>query len=188
MPLSRGNLGKGDYKEVLADAPAAKTAVAALKKGADAKQAAADAALAQTKQQWHSLSAEGPKLIAGIHSQVNTLSKMRKLPKGVTKPSFESAKAGAAALDSMWAEATNAVANEDNYAGAVAKRQAVRNKARAYAGTRDDRADRRQAGILVGTLRARKERSDWLDFGPRIEIFAKENLVGCTLGNAQIRI
>jgi hypothetical protein len=123
------NLAKGEYKEVLAAAPAVNTAVASLKQDAEAKQAAADAALAQTKQQWHTLDAEVPKLIAGIHSQMDTLSKMRKLPKGVTKASFESAKTEVASLDSMWAEATNTVANEDNYAGAVAKGQAVKDKA-----------------------------------------------------------
>jgi hypothetical protein len=122
------NLAKGNYKEVLAAAPAINVAVASLKQDADAKQAAANAALAQIKDQWHTLRAAVPKLIAGIHSQLDTLSKMRKLPKGITKASFGSAKAGAASLDSVWAEATNDVAN-DNYADAVAKGQAVKVKA-----------------------------------------------------------
>jgi hypothetical protein len=125
----KANLAKGDYKEVLADAPAANTAIAALKQDADAKQATADAALAQTKQHWLTLSANVPKLIAGVHSQLESLSKTRRLPKGVSKASLESAKADAASLDSMWADATNTVTNEDNYAGAVAKGQAVRDKA-----------------------------------------------------------
>lgn len=56
------------------------------------------------------------------------MSKMRKFPKGITKASFEAAKAGAASLDSMWTEANNAFANED-YTDAVAKRQAVKDKA-----------------------------------------------------------
>ena len=123
------NLANGNYKEVLAAAPAANTAVASLAEDTKAKQAAADTALAQTKQQWRTLSAEVPKLIAGIHSQVDTLSKMRKMPKGVTKASLESAKTKAASLDSMWVEATNAVAKEDNYADAVAKGQAVKDSA-----------------------------------------------------------
>jgi hypothetical protein len=123
------SLDQKDYKGVLASAPAVNKAIASLKQDAEAKQTAADTALAQTKQQWFTLSAEVPKLIAGIHSQLDMLSKKRKLPKGVTKGSFESAKAEAASLDSMWQEATNAVAKEDMYASAVAKGQVVKDKA-----------------------------------------------------------
>ncbi|MGH8140022.1 MAG: hypothetical protein ACREVV_17740 [Steroidobacteraceae bacterium] len=130
----KGDLAKGDYKAVLAAAPAVNTAVASLKQDAEAKQAAADAALAQTKQQWRALSADVPKLMADIKAQVDTLSKARKLPKGLTKASFESAKADAASLDTMWTEATTADSNED-YAGAVSKGQAVKDKAAELAHT-----------------------------------------------------
>lgn len=130
----KSNLAKGDYKEVLAAAPAVNTAIESLKQDAEAKQSAADAALAQTKQQWRALSADVPKLIADIKAQVDTLSKTRKLPKGLTKASFETAKSDAASLDSMWTEATTADSNED-YAGAVAKGQAVKDKATALAHT-----------------------------------------------------
>ncbi|HUI61918.1 MAG TPA: hypothetical protein VLX90_16950 [Steroidobacteraceae bacterium] len=121
------NLSKGNYKDVLTAAPAVTAAVASLKEDAEAKQAAADAALAQVKQQWRNLSADVPKAMEALHARVDTLSKS-KLPKGVTKASLESAKAGAASLDSMWTEAGNAVSSED-YAGAVAKGQAVKDKA-----------------------------------------------------------
>ncbi|HZO22476.1 MAG TPA: hypothetical protein VFB37_08205 [Steroidobacteraceae bacterium] len=124
----KGNLAKGDYKEVLAAAPAVNTAITSLKQDADTKQAAADAALAQTKQQWRTLSTDVPKMVDAIKAQVDTLSKSHRLPKGVTKASLESAKSGVAALDSQWTDATNAVSNED-YAGAVAKGQAVKDKA-----------------------------------------------------------
>jgi hypothetical protein len=123
------SLDQGDYKDVLASAPAVTTAIASLGQDAEAKKTAADTALAQTKQQWFTLSAEVPKLIASIHSQLDMLSKKRNLPKGVTRASFESAKAKAASFDSMWTDATNTVAQEDNYASAVAKGQAVKDKA-----------------------------------------------------------
>ena len=124
----KGNLAKGDYKEVLAAAPAVNTAITSLKQDADTKQAAADAALAQTKQQWRTLSTDVPKMIEALKAQIETLSKSHKLPKGVTKASLESAKTDVAGLDSQWTEATNAVTNED-YAGAVTKGQAVKDKA-----------------------------------------------------------
>lgn len=123
------SLDQGNYKDVLASAPTVTTAIANLRQDAQAKQTAAETALAQTKQQWFTLSAEVPKLIAGVHSQLDMLSKNRKLPRGLTRASFESAKAEAASLDSMWTDATNTVATEDNYASAVAKGQAVKDKA-----------------------------------------------------------
>jgi hypothetical protein len=124
----KNSLSKGDYKQVLADAPAVTTAVANLQQAAIAKQEEADTKLAQTKQQWRTVSADVPKMVAAIQSRIDTLSKSRRLPKGVSKASFESAKAGLASLNSTWTEATGAVAHED-YAGAVAKGQAAKDKA-----------------------------------------------------------
>ena len=125
----KGNLAQGNYKEVLDAAPAANAAVASLTDDVRTKQAAADSALAQTKQQWRTLSEEVPKLVASVHSQLDTLSKARKLPKGVTKAAFESAMERAASLDSTWAEATSTLAKDDNYASAVAKGQSVKDNA-----------------------------------------------------------
>jgi hypothetical protein len=122
------NLAKGDYKDVLSTAPAVTTAVADLKQAAEAKRAEAEAAVAQMKQQWRSINANVPKMIAAVQSRVDTLSKSQRLPMGVSKRSFESAKAGLTSLISTWTEATRAVENED-YAGAVAKGQATKNKA-----------------------------------------------------------
>jgi hypothetical protein len=124
----KDNLAKGDYNKVLADAPTVSTAVANLQQAAIAKQVEADTKLAQTKQQWRTLSADVPKMIAALQSRVDELSKSRRLPKGITKASFESAKASLGTLNSTWTEATNAVANAD-YAGGVAKGQAVKDKA-----------------------------------------------------------
>jgi hypothetical protein len=123
------SLDQADYKGVLASAPAVNTAVASLKQDTEVKQAAVDAALAQTKQQWITLGEEVSKLLTGIHSQLDMLSNKRRLPTGVTKTLLESAKAEAASLNSMWQEATNTLAKDDNYASAVAKGQAVKDKA-----------------------------------------------------------
>ena len=124
----KDDLSKGEYKKVLADAPAVTTAVANLKQAAIAKQEEADTKLAQTKQQWRTFSADVPKMVAAIQSHVDELSKSRRLPKGVSKASFESAKASLESLNSTWTEATGAVAKED-YAGGVAKGQAAKDKA-----------------------------------------------------------
>jgi hypothetical protein len=124
----KDNLSKGDYKKVLADAPAVTTALANLQQAAIAKQEEADTKLAQTKQQWRTLSADVPKMIAAIQSRVEELSKSRRLPKRVSKTSSESAKASLESLNSTWTEASSAGANGD-YAGGVAKGQAAKDKA-----------------------------------------------------------
>lgn len=127
----KGNLAKGDYKSVLASAQAVNTAVAKLKQSAEAKQAEAEAALAQTKQTWRGLGTDVPKMMAAIKGRVDAVSKSGKLPKGVTKAAFESIKTKIASLDATWTEATNALANEANedYATAVAKGQSVKDQA-----------------------------------------------------------
>lgn len=125
---AKQSFAKGDYAGVLAAAPAVNAAIANLRKDADEKQAAADAELAKVKQEWRTLSYEVPKMVAGLHTQVDTLSSAHKLPKGVTKASLATAKDGVASLDTLWTDANNAVSTGD-YAGAVAKGQAVKDKA-----------------------------------------------------------
>jgi hypothetical protein len=122
------SLAKGDYAGVLAAAPAVNTAVANLRTQAREKEAAADAEVAKIKQEWRQLTYDVPKLVAGLHTQVDTLSSGHSLPKGVTKASVASAKDGVASLDSMWTDANNTVSTGD-YAGAVTKGQAVKDKA-----------------------------------------------------------
>jgi hypothetical protein len=121
-------LAQGDYPAVLAAAPAVKAGIADLKQNVGTQQAAADAEVAKTKQQWRNLNAEVPKLVAGIQTQVDTLSQTHRLPRGVTKAKFESTKTDAASLASQWADAVTTVTNGD-YAGAVTKGQAVKEKA-----------------------------------------------------------
>ena len=122
------NFAKGDYSGVLTAAPAVNTAIKALREDAQTKASEADAALAKVKQQWRTLTYEVPKLVADLHTQVDTLSSGRGLPRGVTKASFASAKDGVASLDAMWSDANNTVSSGD-YAGAVTKGQAVKDRA-----------------------------------------------------------
>jgi hypothetical protein len=121
------SFAKGDYAGVLAAAPGVNSSIVNLRQDAGAKQSAADAEVAKVKQQWRTLTYEVPKLVAGLHTQVDSLSSGH-LPRGVTKASFTSAKDGVASLDAMWTEANNTVASGD-YAGAVTKGQAVKNRA-----------------------------------------------------------
>jgi hypothetical protein len=119
---------KGDYAGVLAQAPAVNTAVANLRSDAGTKQAAAEAEQAKVKQEWRKLSLEVPKLVAGLHTQVDSLSSGHALPRGVTKASFATVKDSVTSLDTMWTDASNTQSTGD-YAGAVTKGQAVKDKA-----------------------------------------------------------
>ena len=118
---------KGDYAGVLAQAPAVNTAVSNLRSDAGSKQAAAESEQAKVKQQWRTLSAEVPKMVAGLHTQVDSLTG-HALPRGVTKASFATAKEAVTSLDAAWTDANNTVSTGD-YAGAVTKGQAVKDKA-----------------------------------------------------------
>jgi len=72
--------------------------------------------------------------VGDIHTQMDNLSKARSLPSGVTKKAVTSAKDGVTSLDAMWTEAENTVSSGD-YAGAVTKGQAVKDKATELART-----------------------------------------------------
>jgi hypothetical protein len=124
----KGTLAKGDYQAVLSAAPAVSASIASLKQTVDSQQATADAELAKTKQQWRTLNDEVPKLVTAIQTQVDTLSKGRRLPKGLTKTKLEAAKTDAASLGTQWTDAVTTVTSGD-YSGAVTKGQAVREKA-----------------------------------------------------------
>jgi len=122
------SFAKGDYSGVLAAAPAVTTAIKALREDAQTKSSAADAAMAKVKQQWRTLTYEVPKLVADLHTQVDSLSSTKSLPRGVTKASFASVKDGVASLDTMWTDANTTVSSGD-YEAAVTKGQAVKDKA-----------------------------------------------------------
>lgn len=119
---------KGDYAAVLAAAPSVNAAIVSLRKDANEKQAAADAEIAKVKQEWRNLTYEVPKMITDLHTQIDTLGSGRALPRGVTKAAVAAAKNGVGSLDSQWTEANTAVSSGD-YAGAVTKGQAVKDKA-----------------------------------------------------------
>jgi len=118
---------KGDYAGVLAQAPAVNTAVSTLRTDAGQKQAAADAEQAKVKQEWRTLSIEVPKMVAGLHAQVDSYTG-KAVPRGLTKASFATVKDGVASLDGMWKDADDTMSSGD-YAGAVTKGQAVKDKA-----------------------------------------------------------
>jgi predicted small secreted protein len=124
----KGSFEKGDYAGVLKAAPAMTAAIASLKDSAAAKKTEAEQALAKAKDDWGTASTAVPKLVDDLGKRVETLSKSKKLPKGVTKDAVAKAKTAVDALKSTWGEASNAAASGD-YTTAMAKASAVKDKA-----------------------------------------------------------
>jgi hypothetical protein len=126
----KGSFQKGDYAGVLAAAPGLTSAIAGLKDAANAKKGEAEQALAKAKDDWGPASAAVPKMVDELAKRVETLSKTKKLPHGVTKDAVAAAKSGLDSLKSGWADAANASSSGD-FTTAMAKAQAVKDKAAA---------------------------------------------------------
>jgi predicted small secreted protein len=124
----KGAFQQGNYAGVLAAAPGLTAAIASMKDAAAAKKVEAEQALAKAKDDWGPASAAVPKMVDDIAKRVETLSKSKKLPKGVTKDSLAAAKTAVDSMKSTWADATNASSSGD-YTTAMAKAQSVKDKA-----------------------------------------------------------
>lgn len=124
----KGAFQQGNYAGVLAAAPGLTTSIASLKDAAAAKKVEAEQALAKAKDEWGPASAAVPKMVEEIARRVETLSRTKKLPRGVTKDSLAAAKTAVDSMKSSWADAANASSSGD-YTTAMAKAEAVKSKA-----------------------------------------------------------
>jgi hypothetical protein len=124
----KDSFNKGDYKAVLAGAPALNTAIGNLKDTATQKQADAQATADKARDAWNSVSTDVPKMVDAIQSRVDILSKSHHLPKGVTKDTLDAAKSGLDSMKSGWAQASQAATSGD-YTTAMSKAQAVKDQA-----------------------------------------------------------
>ena len=116
----KDKFAKGEYKAVLAEAPA-------LAGRAKEVAAAAAAKKAELTKSWEELSVGVPKMLDAVKSRVDILSKSKKLPANVSKEQFEAAKAGLAEGTKGWEDASAAFKG-GNVADAVAKADAVKRK------------------------------------------------------------
>ena len=116
----KDKFAKGDYKAVLAEAPALSTRASGVAAAAAAKKA-------ELTKSWEELSAGLPKMVDAVKSRIDILSKSKKLPANVTKEKFEAAKAGLAEATKGWDDATAAFKG-GNVADAMAKADVVKKK------------------------------------------------------------
>jgi hypothetical protein len=99
------SLDKKEYGNVLAGTPQLEKAVDSLKDAVTAGKSQAKAAAAAARTEWANLSAEVSKTVETIQARVNTLSKAKHLPFGVSKHEFEGSKTVLESMKSLWAEA-----------------------------------------------------------------------------------
>ena len=111
----------GDYAKALADATGLLDKVNGLKDASEAKRKELSAT-------WSQLSTSMPPVVASIQTRVTELSKMRRLPRELSKESFEAAKTGLDEITQAWTAATGAMDGGD-LVGAVAKAAPVKAKA-----------------------------------------------------------
>jgi uncharacterized lipoprotein NlpE involved in copper resistance len=120
-------LAKGDFKSVVAKAPALMASLTSLKDATSAKKAEFDTANAAAMTEWGALSADLPKMVSAIESRVGVLSGSKRLPRNLTQAAFDSAKAGLDTIKATWNEAS-AAATAGNAVDAVAKAKMVQEK------------------------------------------------------------
>ena len=101
----KNELANQNYKAVVMQTPSVASTVAALKDTVAKKKAEAEEMLAAAQAEWTELSASVPDLVGKLQAKVDSFNKTRRLPKGMNRASFDSAKADFEALKSSWAEA-----------------------------------------------------------------------------------
>jgi hypothetical protein len=121
LNVARDQMTKGDYKAALASAQA-------IQQKANDVTAKAKAKKDELTKTWANLSATVPGMIDGIKTTVDSLSAMKKLPKGMDAGKLAAAKEGLAAAQSTWGEAQEAF-KAGNWSDALAKASAVKDKA-----------------------------------------------------------
>lgn len=121
LATAKANFQKGEYQQALTGAQD----VAAKAKGLATAVAAKKDELTKA---WQDMSGGLPGMVSAIQSRVDILSKSRRLPAGLDKDKFDSAKASLATVTQTWTEASNAF-QSGNLMDAVAKAKAVKEKA-----------------------------------------------------------
>jgi hypothetical protein len=124
----KSEIAAKNYDAVVMQAPGVTSTVTALKESVAKKKAEAEEMMAAATQEWNELSASVPETVGKLQEKFDSFAKSKKLPKGLDKAAFESAKQEFEALKTSWTEAgsefTSGMAGE-----AVRKARAAKAKA-----------------------------------------------------------
>ena len=121
VAAARTDFDAGNYADALVQAQEAATEVGGLGAAITARKDELTAA-------WTAMSDSLPGMVQAIQTRVDELSKMRRLPTGVTKEGLDGAKVTLQEMTAMWTQATEAYGN-GNLADAASLGTAVKTKA-----------------------------------------------------------
>ncbi|HEX6636522.1 MAG TPA: hypothetical protein VF033_02600 [Steroidobacteraceae bacterium] len=102
----KGELAGKNYRAVVMQTPNVASTIAALKESVARKKVEAEEMLAAAQQEWTELSSRVPDMVAKLQARMDALAKSRRLPKGLDKAAFQTAKADFETMKSSWAEAS----------------------------------------------------------------------------------
>ncbi len=121
LNTAKDQMAKGDYKAVMASAPA-------VQQKANDLMAKAKAKKDELAKSWNELSDSVPKMIEAIKSRVDILSQSKKLPAGIDAGKLAGAKEGLASAQTAWGEAQEAF-KSGKWTDALAKATEIKDKA-----------------------------------------------------------
>jgi hypothetical protein len=121
LAAAKESFQKGDYPQALTGAKELAVKAKDLASAVTAKKE-------ELTKSWQEMSGGLPGMVTAIQSRVNILSKSAKLPAGLDKDKFESAKSSLSSITQTWTEASNAFKG-GNVMDAVGKAKAVKEKA-----------------------------------------------------------
>jgi prophage DNA circulation protein len=123
----KSQLANKDYKTVIMQTPNVASNIAALKNTVAKKKAEAEDMLAAAQQEWTELNATVPLMVTKLQAKVDSLTRSRRMPPGLDKAGFETAKQDFENLKTSWAEA-GAEFSSGMVADAVRRARAARAK------------------------------------------------------------
>lgn len=103
----KGELAQKNYRAVVMQTPNVASTVAALKDTVAKKKADAEEMLAAAQQEWADLSTRVPEMVTRLQKKMDSLAKTKKLPKGMDKAAWETAKTDFEGVKTSWTEATS---------------------------------------------------------------------------------
>lgn len=104
LTSQKQSLASGDYKTVVANAPALTSSIDSLKAGVAAKVEEAKVAAAE----WGTFSTAVPQMVTALQSRVDTLAKSKRMPKGLDASTFATVQTDLESMKADWAAATAA--------------------------------------------------------------------------------
>jgi hypothetical protein len=105
MERVQGKLRAGDYPDVLTAAPMLTKQVADLKASAADGKARMEAAMAEARDLWPTLSADLPKMTEALTARLEELGKMKTLPEGIDATNLDYSRKAFAELSAEWTAA-----------------------------------------------------------------------------------